>query len=718
MTKAQFEITVYPKLKNVNPKTVQEKGKLSALSQHNKIVRASFEELHSDIFPHIAWSPAIFTSRTRRAKDVFQAMDIICIDIDKNVRVADIVERLKKLNWCYSITPSTNNMLPKEKEGVQERFHIVLPLSKRIHTEEQHIANFNHFVNIFSDFEVDMSLKDCAKYLLPSSGAWNEEQSSLQLFKDDGLPFPVQEAIPNIQAIPKRINEDKKILDKESFKQLYYNFELDCILDIESHNWVQQILQDPGHAIGNWTLPLNRLVYCQAALGKLKEIEESVEFVNRFAPSPCDNHDILIIAKALEDGKKIQIFDKVNKFTLDLKLELLMNSLYEKYKNMIFKQPENDILYYLKPDNTITMIDDFKKFIISDFQIIATKLKIMSIANLQHVCTFLPIKFQKTLSKRLVPVTLKEDDRPSFYKLPFLLENGPTPHFDNALSNTRNAHLLMAFIGSLFIPESNKKQAILLYGPSNSGKSQITEFLMTILKPVATVTTVSAVQEKHGTSSLIGKRLVLFNDASTARFYSSETFKQITGDNFLFLERKYKDPTVFQCDCKIIIATNFEADIHLSEEASRNRVVIVEMNQPKDFKPIADFYKLLIEEAPKIIYKCIETYKQICPNNEIMTDSYSATKIEDMRITNNEEVISYIEEIFTIDKNSKMRYSEARKAIDEYCKNNFINYSKSTEIKKYMKDNVKCYVDELRRKWYAGIKPRTTNMLQNKILNN
>lgn len=218
-----------------------------------------------------------------------------------------------------------------------------------------------------------------------------------------------------------------------------------------------------------------------------------------------------------------------------------------------------------------------------------------------------------------VPPAIKMKSEPglAFHRLPFDVgESGvfSIPVFEELLSRTSNPEGLCAFIGSLFVPESNRQQYLWIYGEGENGKSSLLRFLNNLLGPAYHADEVEMSRDKYWTSSFIGRRLVAFPDCNSPCFPRSAKFKGLTGSDAIRIEGKYDKAFSAKLDCKFVFLSNEELSVS-GEKADVRRAIYVKI-APIKCAPDPRYDEKLMAEAPNIIATCLEIYRQLCPNNE------------------------------------------------------------------------------------------------------
>ena len=129
----------------------------------------------------------------------------------------------------------------------------------------------------------------------------------------------------------------------------------------------------------------------------------------------------------------------------------------------------------------------------------------------------------------------------------------PTPVFDNYLATLTDGDkdtqtLLLEFMGACLsnVPGNRMKKALFLYGPGDTGKSQLkrlAEKLLGIGNYVGI--DLRQMEARFGTSSIYCKRLAGSSDMSFMTVDELKTFKLATGGDVLFAEFKGRDSFEF-----------------------------------------------------------------------------------------------------------------------------------------------------------------------------
>ena len=139
----------------------------------------------------------------------------------------------------------------------------------------------------------------------------------------------------------------------------------------------------------------------------------------------------------------------------------------------------------------------------------------------------------------------------STIQLPLLYEpkNTRTEVFDAYLDSLTDGkedkiRFLLEFIGAVFsnVPGYELKKALFMYGPGNSGKSQLKKLVEKIIgyENCAAID-LKQMEARFGSSSIYGKRMAGSADMSFMTIGELNIFKQATGGDAIHAEFKGKD---------------------------------------------------------------------------------------------------------------------------------------------------------------------------------
>jgi len=243
------------------------------------------------------------------------------------------------------------------------------------------------------------------------------------------------------------------------------------------------------------------------------------------------------------------------------------------------------------------------------------------------------------------PVFCEESyDGLAFSRLPWDFAEGDTPLFDEIMSRCSDSSAAMAFMGSLFVQDSDRQQYLFLHGDGMNGKSTLIRMLGRIFNNSYIAVEPPTANDKFWNWQLIGKRLVAFPDCNDEKWIGSSKFKMLTGGDSVSCQEKGKNAASHLLNCKFIFCSNTKPDIS-GKMSDLRRVIFCEMS-PIGVEPEIEYEEKLWLEAPYIVHKCIQQYMKQNKGGFIVTD---ASKVNEI-VQQNEEKFSYIfEKHFELD---------------------------------------------------------------------
>jgi hypothetical protein len=200
------------------------------------------------------------------------------------------------------------------------------------------------------------------------------------------------------------------------------------------------------------------------------------------------------------------------------------------------------------------------------------------------------------------------------------------PLFREMWARMSNNRFVLAWIGSLLDPGSDRQQYVWLRGPGFSGKSSLGRFLADVFGPACSAQHEAPdPKNQFWTSELIGRRLVIFPDFGQPSWPNSGKFKALTGDDSIRIERKYKEAYSAKLTCKFLFLTNEMPHIN-ADRADLRRIILSEI-APVLGTPDPRYQAKLWQEGAHFLGRCCEVYDELTAGGtEILTpDQTDAT---------------------------------------------------------------------------------------------
>lgn len=570
-----MQITIFKKANDGN----------HSLAKTGETTDVSFETLHS-IIQTQAWSAATFTNNSRN-KENFLGVDCIALDFDGGISVNDVLNRLRTLGFSHSVTASKSHQIEKNGE-VCDRFRLVIPLSKRIDDAKEYASTWQFLNSLFP--ECDQACKNEDRYYSPSPKSLN--------FKADGScvnPVPPPKNVPKTTSKETKTTSSYGILHRDA---LYF-------------------LENAASLNGKFNDALNKAAFMLARGGISQETARTM--LESVSPSPFDSNDIKTFNSGYESGEKKGLMREAKKAATTTDEEIV--DICTDYFTNVFHVVEDDqgrrnnLLQELpgkivKRTSTDKISGDIGRLIAD---VMGTFLE--AVECRRHADNW--IMYTTALTETPRTVAFENYTGLAFHKLDFIPAEGPAPLFEEFLSRTTNAHALQAFIWSLFVDESDRQQYVWMYGDGGNGKSSIGDFLGRCLGPsYMAKNSVNMYNNKNFTSTLVNKRLAVFEDSNSTKFVQSGTFKEITGGGAIEVEFKYEGAYSTHINTKFIFFSNFQPELS-SKLADLRRIILCHVG-PITGEPDSHYTDKLWEERAAILFKCKMAYEEIASGKGVI----------------------------------------------------------------------------------------------------
>lgn len=305
------------------------------------------------------------------------------------------------------------------------------------------------------------------------------------------------------------------------------------------------------------------------------------------------------------------------------------------------------------------------------------------------------------------PVSWKSDPGLTFSRLPWDFDPDSEfkhPTFDEWLSRTTNAEAFCVWVGSLFFKDSYRQQYPWLCSDGGTGKGAMLRVLRKIFKQAFAAKQVPHVDDKHWTAGLLDKRLVAFPDCNNASFITSGLFKNLTGDDPVDINPKFKAPFTADLTCKFIFLSNRKPMVQ-DLSADLRRIILCEMTDPGELssEAITGYEEKLWSECGYFLSTCVNLYQERNKNHGPIEVETSG--VEDIIDHRNEEFDALFSRHLILVKDHVL----PSKDLVERLKTERITDRKYQEFvrffsKKYGIFNGRFTIDGKQQRGYSGIK--------------
>ena len=207
----------------------------------------------------------------------------------------------------------------------------------------------------------------------------------------------------------------------------------------------------------------------------------------------------------------------------------------------------------------------------------------------------------------------------------------PCPRFEQFLFQITGGDLALIkriwqMVGYVITPDTRGKVFFLLQGVSNSGKSVLSALLGSLFNEEAVISLdVHALSERFAVSELQGKALCLSPDLPSGPLDNKAVskLKQLTGNDEVSADKKFKDRVHFSCSAKIVLASNHPLLIREQDDAFTQRAVVIPFNYsiPKELQD-PHLLDVLMSERAEIATKAIDEYFHLVEQNYRFAGNY------------------------------------------------------------------------------------------------
>ena len=562
---------------------------------------AKFGELYefSDIvelqavIAEFAYSPAIFKNNVR-SKENFISCDVIGLDFDGGSNIDDIVERTEQLGFAALIsTTKSHNIL---KHGiVADRFRVIFPLSQCINDATIFEATWTRLFKLYP--EADKACKNCDRYFAPSKPY--KFMAGIEL-------TPSIPAIAPITAIAP--------LNKINNLSIAENLTL-------TRDTTQFMANAHTGLPGEFNSCLNKAAYAIARSGIPRHLASAL--LQAASPADFDASDEKTFNSGFDAGL---IKGIVNTKTVASKGDALedvyhlINAEFDgSYICLEDEQGRRSQILQVLQNNVVKRTSK-EKLSMGIGRLLLNRIgKFYDTAKCDKFADMW-IQYSEAVTKLPEIVTTADSSEYSYHKLDVVPESGEHPIFSEFLNRTTNSRALCAFIWSLFEESANLQQYVWLHGDGGNGKSSLGDFLARLLGPTYMSKNASnAYNNKHFSSSLVGKRLAVFEDSNSVKFVQSGTFKEITGGGQIEVEAKYEPSYSTRLSCKFLFLSNYEPEIS-SQKADLRRLILCHVDKisgPMNHNYIDNLWS----ERAAILSTCKDAYHELCGGGYIRVNA-------------------------------------------------------------------------------------------------
>jgi len=291
------------------------------------------------------------------------------------------------------------------------------------------------------------------------------------------------------------------------------------------------------------------------------------------------------------------------------------------------------------------------------------------------------------------------DHSPEYYFLGEIPHNydpeAKSPEILSFFEETLNAEdmpLLQEILGDCLQPTYKYKKALMLVGPTDTGKSQLLNLICKLLgdKNISHEQLYNLCHDRFKAIELYGKLANICNDIDATGIRATSMFLMLVGGDYISGQKKHQDPFKFRNYAKLIFSCNQIPESKNQTPAYYNRWLVFECNNqiPKD-EQIPFYFDVIStpEEISGLINWAIQGLERLAAAGH-----YSEHRsIEDVSLLMREHgnpLAEFCKANITPDPQGEITKKDLYKAYVEFC--NFFNFPTKTDnvfsrmIKKYL----------------------------------
>lgn len=189
---------------------------------------------------------------------------------------------------------------------------------------------------------------------------------------------------------------------------------------------------------------------------------------------------------------------------------------------------------------------------------------------------------------------------------------------------------IQEYFGYICLTHAKYKKAMLLYGPSNCGKSLVVHLAQALVSERYTCQlSVSHMDDPTRRAVLVGKALNVMSELSAGEMIADGGFKQLVStEEPVLIDEKYKPGFMYTPTAKHVIATNTLPHSSDRTEAVLNRLLIVPFTAVFDEKDQRrDLPDILRDEMPGVLAWAVDGARRLCARGGIWSDVPAAASI-------------------------------------------------------------------------------------------
>lgn len=211
----------------------------------------------------------------------------------------------------------------------------------------------------------------------------------------------------------------------------------------------------------------------------------------------------------------------------------------------------------------------------------------------------------------LAPMRWEGETRLTLHEIPLPKEGDWSAHKE-FIDRCSCPDTIKAWVWTCFLPEDQTgREALLLFGHGYDGKSDWARILMEFLGPLAASSEILKGEQRFELANLINKRLAYFGDFRNPKPIHSKIMREIISGAYLYTEGKGKDGQSVYFHPRVLMTTNVEPRITMSDRAEYTRVRRVNVQSLEKNLGDKTWPRKLLSQMPAFLFECRRVYTEM-----------------------------------------------------------------------------------------------------------
>lgn len=263
---------------------------------------------------------------------------------------------------------------------------------------------------------------------------------------------------------------------------------------------------------------------------------------------------------------------------------------------------------------------------------------------------------------------------------------------------------------------TDMKASFWLVGQKDSGKSTFISMIKALMGDLHTTIDLTQLGiNRFLLSSIVGKRVVTFTEASSSTMLPDALYKAVTGGtDEIYADVKNRDPIVFRPEAKVWWAMNEMPRIQDRSGATTRRITIIPFNRsvPQHLR-ILNLEQQLMAERSGIFNQLITHLKRVTRAGKFDTCEQSELLMQEYIMENDTEA-TFLDECCQQHESYKIRGGELYAAYSEWCLQNGFKTKNSNQIAKEWR-RLGFEYSRSAGSWWHGLKLRDMKIIGSEI---